>query len=409
MDFRQFTQPGAARPTATEAPESEPRATRAASGKVKKLNWLQLSNGIMLVAIAVLVGLVVKATNHKSHRQPQFPQHSSRQFASPVPVTEASPRPPTVINVGHPLLGVTAGWELFARGPNEVVAIQMARGQVTETYVPALQSGNPEVSFVIGSDEVMVASADRVPGYLIPDGRPAQLLTGPFADGGPVAPSPKVDQFWVMTGTTRQPTASLVTRAGRQAGDTIRFSSKELPNTAVPDGRGYLLVIANPNYGVYDVGPTFANRMPVQVSAVGPSRWLALACRHPHCTNEVINPATGSHRTLPGPPLRNNAWSYPPLGVVSPDGSKAAVLASHSSKITLQLVNLQSGAVTPLDVPMDPSPSNECLAWSPDGKWLFIASAGGRLIAVEPRTGQIERLAVQLPYITQVAVRPAAG
>ena len=370
--------------------------------------WLSRSLLASFV-IALVVGLVFKATSHKAHHQPQFPLHSSRQFATPVPVSEPSSRRPKVVSVGHPLLGVTAGWELFARGPNDLVAIQMARGQITETYVPALESGNPEVSLAIGSHQAIVASADRVPGYRIRDGQPAQLLTQPFANGGPVAPSPKVDQFWIMTGTDSQPTASLVTLAGRPAGETIRFSSKELPNSAVPDGRGYLLVLANPNYGVYDVGPTFATRMRVLVSAVGPTRWLALACRHRHCTNEVINPATGSHRTLPGPPLRNNAWSYPPLGVVSPDGSKAAVLASHSSKITLQLVNLQSGAVTPLDVPMDPSPSNECLAWSPDGKWLFIAAAGGRLIAVEPRTGQIERLAVQLPYITQVAVRPAAG
>ena len=37
-----------------------------------------------------------------------------------------------VMIVGHSLLGVTAGWELFARGPDDLLRIQLAQGQITQ-------------------------------------------------------------------------------------------------------------------------------------------------------------------------------------------------------------------------------------------------------------------------------------
>ena len=353
--------------------------------------------------IAVVVGLIVKSTNHKSQPQPQ---------SHPLPAQQvASSKPPTVVNVGHPLLGVNAGWELFARGPDELVAIQMARGLITETSVPVLQTSRSDVSFVVGPHEAIVRSPDNVPGYLIPDGRPAQLITGPFANGGVLIPGPKPDQAWVMSGTSGQPTATLVTLAGTPAGETIRFNPrKELATEAAPDGHGYLLVLANPPSGFYDVGPTFVNRIPDHVIAVGPTGWLVLACHRKHCNNTVINPATHSHRVLPGRAIRNSAWSWPTLGAVSPDGSTAAVLdTKNPSRLSLRLVNLQSGAVASVDVTIDPSAPNECLAWSPDSEWLFIATAQGKLVAVNAATRRVQGLGIQLPHITQLAVRPAAG
>jgi hypothetical protein len=378
----------------------------------RRRQWLSR----LLVAcfvIAVAVGLVVKATNHKSHQQPQFPLRSSRQFASPVPIAGAQSRPPTVVNIGHPLLGVTAGWELFARGPTDVVAIQMARGQITETHVPALQSGNPEVSFVVGAHEALVRSPDNVPGYLIPDGRPAQLLTGPFANGGQVIPGPKPDQAWVMSGTSSQPTATLVTLAGAPAGKTISFNTNyEVPATAEPDGHGYLLVVAKPPNLIYDLGPTFSHQIADQILAVGPTRFLALACHSQRCRYAVINPSTGSPRVLPGVPSNGvrDLLNWPPPGVVSPDGSTAAVLErNRHGQITVQLLNLRSGALTTLNVAIDPSMPNGTLVWSPDSKWLFIAGTYGRLLAWNVRTMRVHDLGVQLPDITQVAIRPAAG
>ena len=50
-------------------------------------------------------------------------------------------------------------------------------------------------------------------------------------------------------------------------------------------------------------------------------------------------------------------------------------------------------------------PYDGALAWSPDSRWLFVASADGRLFPVEAATGQVHDLGVPLPPIEQLAVR----
>ena len=46
------------------------------------------------------------------------------------------------------------------------------------------------------------------------------------------------------------------------------------------------------------------------------------------------------------------------------------------------------------------------MAWSPDGRWLFVAASGSKLVAVDPRTSRAESLGVSLPAVDQVAIRP---
>jgi sugar lactone lactonase YvrE len=48
------------------------------------------------------------------------------------------------------------------------------------------------------------------------------------------------------------------------------------------------------------------------------------------------------------------------------------------------------------------------LAWSPDGKWLFVVAAHGKLLAIWAATGQVTGLGVTLPPLQQIAVRSAA-
>ena len=89
------------------------------------------------------------------------------------------PPPPAirVITVGHWLLGVTAGWQLFARGPDDLLRIQLAQGKISLTHVPPLETANPDVAFVIGPHEAMIRSTDLVPGYVVPDGAQPRPLT----------------------------------------------------------------------------------------------------------------------------------------------------------------------------------------------------------------------------------------
>ena len=58
-----------------------------------------------------------------------------------------------------------------------MVRVQPAQGRVTQTLVPALGSTGP-FSFVTGPSQVVIRPWDVVPGYLVPDGKPARPLPG---------------------------------------------------------------------------------------------------------------------------------------------------------------------------------------------------------------------------------------
>jgi hypothetical protein len=55
--------------------------------------------------------------------------------------------------------------------------------------------------------------------------------------------------------------------------------------------------------------------------------------------------------------------------------------------------------------PLGPDSHTQSMAWSPDSRWLFVAAAGGRLVAASTRTGRAESLGVTLPAVNQVAIR----
>ena len=131
-----------------------------------------------LLACLVVAAVVTVAVRGVSHQ------------ARPAAKAPAPPPPMRVTLAGHRLLGVTAGWELFARGPNELLRIQLAQGRITQTYVPPLETASPDVAFVIGAHEAVIRPSDLVPGYVVPDGGQARPLTGVLSDGGPLVPGP---------------------------------------------------------------------------------------------------------------------------------------------------------------------------------------------------------------------------
>jgi hypothetical protein len=135
-----------------------------------------------------------------------------------------------------------------------------------------------------------------------------------------------------------------------------------------------------------------------------------------HRRNEVIGTAGGSRRALPGPAAAGPPYSsWPPTGVIAPDSSTAAAAESgRHGRLTVHLINLRTGTTIDLGVPLGlpgsnfpsgPDAHSQSMAWSPDSRWLFVAAAGGRLIAVSTRTGRAESLGVALPAVDQVAIR----
>jgi hypothetical protein len=88
--------------------------------------------------------------------------------------------------------------------------------------------------------------------------------------------------------------------------------------------------------------------------------------------------------------------------------------SDRDGQLTLHLINLRSGINRNLKIvlrvpggnpPLGPDLSDQSMVWSPDSRWLFVAAAGGKLVAVDTRTGSAEHLPVKLPAVTQVAIR----
>jgi hypothetical protein len=370
------------------------------SGRSSGSRWVARI-GLACLVLAAVVGVAVRGTVHQG-------PHAAK----------TAPPAVRVIAAGHPLLGVTAGWELFARGPDDLLRIQLAQGKISVTYVPPLESANPNVAFVIGAHEAVIRSSDLVPGYVVPDGGQARLLTGPLAGDSPLIPGPaRAQAAWVASGSPTSPELSLFSLTGRRVGPTIRFQpgGPQAPANAVSDGRGYVLVNTG-SFSVYDAGPGWDRLLPGTVVAVGRAGWLVMACDPPyrHCRYEVVDTAGGARRVLPGPVAGYPYYfSWPPTGVIAPDGSTAAVAESgRDGRLTVHLINLRSGASrslnivmgTPGNLPLGADLNDQSMVWSPDSRWLFVAAADGKLLAVDARTGRAERLWAKLPAVSQVAI-----
>ncbi len=315
----------------------------------------------------------------------------------------------TVTDLGHRLLGATARWELFGRGPDGMVSVVPATGRVTWTRVPALDSSGP-VSFVIDPHQAIIRPLDFVPGYLVPDGKPPRGLSGLLSQGGPALPGPRPGQVWVVTAGVGHAALTLTGGSGTRQASVPLPPGGPLPLSATADGSGGVL-LTGPG-GTFDAGPGGLRRLSLEPLATGPGRWLAVTCpgHRQHCHTVVIDSATGAQRMLPGRALPHTPLTPWPPGLIAPDGAAAAVLElGRASQLSMHLLDLRSGADRVLTLPISQDATNQTMAWSPDSRWLFVVTDTGAVRAVNASTGQAASLGVRLPFISQVAVRAAPG
>ena len=322
----------------------------------------------------------------------------------------------TITSIGHPILGVRAGWELFALDGNGVVAVQFSRGRIIRTTVPRLLSDGP-VSFVAARGEAIIRPLDNVPGYLVRDGQPAQPLTGVLAQGGTLLPGPTLAQQWLDSGT-------LMLVGPRGTPEPVRLpipAYLRAPNqAAIADGRGGLLLAGPATAVVYDATPGLLRPIRAGLLAVGPRDWLGMTCDM-DCHLEVIGAATGISRVLPVLSSDGGPWPWQALpgglwpsralpGIVSPDGSTAALIVPNvtaGQQAWLELVSLTSGDAERVTLPVAPGNPSQSLAWSPDSRWLFVVTANGTLAAVDARTGRAQTVGLGMTGLSQIAIRPA--
>jgi len=385
------------------------RADRAAGPRPPGPPGLSSRRWYLLVFVAliavVLVLTVGRRTSHKAAPSPtptptptpSTAPSSATPSTSPTTGPKPSTRPVTVTNVGHPLLDVPADVELFARSADSVLRLQLAAGRITRTTGVGVSSGGP-VFFVVGPREAIVEPLDAVPGFLIRDGQPVRPLPGLLVHGGQVFPGPRPGQLWVTDENQESGKMVLVDFAGRRVGVTI--SADGGPTS---DGAGYLLsYLAG---GVYDARPGSLHRITSgALLAVGRTRWLTEECDDRHrCTLDVIDRSTGRHRVL-GPTSDRND----PPGVISPDGTTAALLRSDAENPTaiLHLFDLEAGVDHPTRIVMsrDDSYGGAPAVWTPDSRWLLVVDASGRIVAID-RSGHTRELTDGDPQVAQIALR----
>jgi hypothetical protein len=190
---------------------------------------------------------------------------------------------------------------------------------------------------------------------------------------------------------------------GRSTGVPIAVPAGNSPLSAIPDQTGYLLFPETG--GVYDVRPGRTSRVTAgTVLAVGPTRWLTGECdNQARCRPVVIDRFTGARHALSA---RLNQAEYA-AGVISPDGTVAAVLAGSPST-RIEIINLATGAEHALPLRIVSVDYEESMVWSPDSRWLFLA-ANDDLYAVGSRTREItdlsHMLGTALPALTQLSIR----
>lgn len=318
---------------------------------------------------------------------------------------------PTTVRAGQLILGISDGYELFARSSESVARIQFAQGLVTVKPAPAIQSG-AGAFFLVGQHAVIARAWDYVPGFLMPDDGPAKGLPGALSGGGGnTLPGPAPGQVWVQETTNgAEPGVDTLLRLVDFDGKkTTSFPMSGSP--LAPDGNGYVLVRgANCLYDVHPDGRTcIASGAYLDLVAIGPTGWLLHPCAgDAQCKDVYIDRKTGSQRQM-SVDIDSQQW-----GVISPDASYAAILepsSDGSGATTLHLIDLSTGTDRNVKLASSPDtglPSHGSeMAWSPDGQWLFLAA--GQILAVDPATGH-SRTLTEAPAGTdffQVAIRPA--
>ncbi len=399
--------------------QSWPPPARAGSSVGRTTRWWPLLLVGLIAVVVVAVILHPRAPLATPTPVPPPPPVPTRSVVSrtatttptlrpPLPplLTDPAPVSPRTTDLGGPVLGVTAGWELFGRGYDSVVRIELAKSRVTRTAVPGLRSGG-RVSFLVGPDRAVIRPSDFVPGFAVNDGRNATDLNGALDHGGPLIPGPDAGHVWADTAAQGSPDVmTLVDWQGRSTPTHFVVPAGWSAVGATPDGAGNVLFTA-PDGATYQVRPGGRRLVTAgTLLASGPTGYLVSDCAAGKCRTSVLDRNTGTRKVL--------ASSITPYsggaGLISPDGKTAAVIdlaSAGSSTPRLSLVDLSSGIEHPLSADVGAPIRQDSMIWAPDSRRLFVATETGRVAVVDRTTGQIGDLGLRLPVIEQLAIRPA--
>jgi hypothetical protein len=368
--------------------------------------WRRLILPAVVVCAVVAAVVAYTRTDHPS-AGPSRPSPTPAAPTTPTAPTTATALPsitapimsPGTVSVGGPLLGVTDRWEVFALSATALIRIEPAAGRITQTPVPRLTSDGL-VSLVPTDRGAVILPADRVAGYLVPDGQPAMPLTGLLTDGGRALPGPRPGTLWIeMGGGILQ----LVDTAGRRLHDRLTVP-EAIQAYPVADGSGYVLAVGIG--GTYSVRATGIHRISTgNLLAVGLTGWMTIDCDdRAECATVVTDSRTGTTRRVPD----WNGMNIVSAGAISPDGRSAAFIDPSSGRPEVDVLDLATGQVRTAAVDLERDYDIDTgLVWTPDSRWLLYPDPFGNIQALDPRTAQSTTLLAGLFRIIQIALRPA--
>lgn len=355
-------------------------------------SWLVVSAAVLLVG-----GIVLQGRGPFGSTPPTRPVATSAAVSATRPA--ASANPVTVVEAGRPLLAVPPHWDLFGQGSGVVVRMQLASGRVTITRLPANSAPAPAALIALPG-RVLVRPVSYGAGYVVPDGAAATRLSGRLGQAGPAVPGPGLGQVWVRTSPPYQD-ATRMTLIG--PGGSVAGPSVVIPGDGYlsDDGTGHVMYTTRVNNENYLTSPgRWQLRTTGQLLAVGANQVVTIEDAGPGRYSTVLTDVlSGRRRVWPCRGL----LADPVLGRVAPGGRTAAVLTSGSATTMLTLLDLATGVRRGPDIAL--AGNAESLAWSPDGHWLFAATHGGRVVAINARTAAVHRLGVSVPPLTQLVVR----
>lgn len=306
--------------------------------------------------------------------------------------TGADSLPPATVRDGPALVaGVPEGYVVYARSGEAVYRIALGSGVITQTPVDSQTSGGRDALVATQGAVVAVRNDGVNMRRIYRDGQPVELLGGIFSQANQILPGPGGD-FWIARGAGWQTTT--VTRVGA---DGEEAGSLDVLGTLAPAGGGELLM----EY----LGRTWrigADLEPVKISegivrGVGQQNLLIGQCDDDLVCHQSVTDREGTEvRRFEEGPLP----VVPSIAEISPDGRwMVETLVNENGDIGGRLVDLRSG--TPVrDLPSI-SPSSYISAGTASG-WLpdsagYLLLAGGRLTLLDPGSGGLTALDVDLP------------
>lgn len=329
----------------------------------------------------------------------------------PTETTGTAAPTPQVTRLSHPILGIVAGWELFAVTDDGLVRMEPAAGRLTLTRYPEPLGDQGSLQLIVGQDAALaMVQGGELSGVLVPDGEPARPLPKELTVEPIPIPGPKPGQWWV-TGrpgsvTVGGWTARLMTADGRVAGNTLSVPSGPQNGSWLPDGRGGLLYLV-PD-GIYRIGPDGASRISAGTLLGGAGGYLLMAdCdERLQCGRTVIDLDTGDRQPVPGTGIPDGYW----ITDMSGDGALAVAVpqSMSTSQTPILLAELRTGKTRAVRTSIDTTgwPS---VALSPDHAWLFVIGEDRKLRAFDTATGAEHPLGLDLPPVRAIAIRPARG